>query len=98
MAALLRWLYAALPYIFSAVFKLYTGWLGIRLGYRLMIIGGVGALMPLPAWVDELPGKIAALPDMFWFFADFIQLQHGVYVIVTAYTFRWVWREVFKTF
>lgn len=98
MAALLRWLSGFLPVAFSMVLKVWQAWMGIRLGLRLTLIGVVGALLPLPGWVEDLPAKIAALPPLFWWFAGFVELQFGVYVIVTAYTFRWVWREVFKTF
>lgn len=96
MIAIYRWLLGALPYLFRATLSLWQAWLGIRLGLRLMIIGAVGALIPLPEWVEELPAKIAALPPLFWFFADFIELRYGVYVMVSAYTFRWVWSTVFK--
>lgn len=99
MGALLGWLFrfgpwlrGLLPALFRMGLKFYTAWTAISFGKRLLVIGLLGAFFPVPEWAQELPGKVQALPEPFWFFANLIQLQFGIYVLMSAYTFRWVWK------
>lgn len=96
MAALYRWFVGFLPALMLMAFNAWRGFMALKIGYRLMLIGIVGALLPLPDFVEEFPARLAALPGSLWFFADLIELRFGVSVIIAAYTFRWVWGVVMR--
>lgn len=96
LARLGPWLRGLLPAAAGMFLKAWTAWQAIKLGKRLIVIGAIGAFFPLPDWVEDIPARIAAMPEPFWFFADLIQAQFGFYVVMSAFTFRWVWRILTK--
>lgn len=98
MGALLVWLGRFFPYLVGsvapAVFKKIVG---LKVPIRLAVIAALFAAMPVPDWVSDLPGRVSALPDLFWFFAGLVKLRFGVSVIFGALVLRFIWREISKS-
>lgn len=92
LARLGPWLRGLLPAGAGMIWKAWSGWQALKLGKRLLIIGVLGSFFPVPEWVQQIPGRIAAMPEPFHFFVGLTQLQFGFYVIMSAYTTRWVWK------
>lgn len=97
MPAIFLWLQGLLPVLFAWGLQAYLAIKGMHFGLRLILIGAIGALLPLPDFVEELPGRIAALPSGFLYFADFIELQFAIYVMIAAFTYRWVFGQISKS-
>lgn len=97
MAALMAWAARLLPLLFAWGLRAYFAINTMRFGWRLILIGVIGSLIPLPSWVTELPGKLASLPATFLYFSTLVQLGFGLMVVFSAYTTRWIWNQMTKS-
>lgn len=94
MPFVIAWLRTFLPIALGWLLRARVAWIGIKLGYRLILIVAMAALLPMPDWALELPSKLASLPSSAFWFAELFQLRYGLYVLMSAYTFRWIWRQL----
>lgn len=69
-------------------------WLAVRMSFMVALLLAVMALVPVPAFLEELPARIASLPSEFWWFAELAQLRFGITVVLGAYVFRFLLRRV----
>lgn len=97
MGALLAWLGRLFPYILGFFPIAWRRFVALRFPVRLGIIVALLAAMPLPDWIEELPGRIGGLPASWAYFAGLVQLRFGVSVIFGAFIFRFIWREFSKS-
>lgn len=97
MPALLLWLGRVLPFLFTWILRAGKSWMGMRFGLRLTMIGVAAALIPLPTWITDLPGRLASLPDTFLYFATLAQLGFGFMVVFSAFAIRWIWQQISKS-
>lgn len=96
LSGLGRWLAGLLPAFFTmfGVGQRVSKILGIAVNVAIVL--GVAIVMPLPDWLEELPSQVAELPTLFFWFSALIQLRFGLYVVLSAYVFRWIWRILTK--
>lgn len=71
-----------------------VAWLAVRVTFLVPMLLAALALMPIPQWLQDLPGRIESIPGEFWWFAEIFQFRFGVTVILSAYVFRFVLRRV----
>lgn len=90
---------------FGRLFPFLAGWIpglhrvlwGAKVVLRIGIIVALLALIPLPDWVDDLPGRLADLSPSIGYFAGLIQLRFGVAVVFGSLALRFMWREISKS-
>lgn len=90
------WLAGLLPAVFGmlGVGQKVSRILGIAVNVAIVL--GVAFVLPLPDWLEALPEQIADLPSLFFWFAALMELRFGVYVVLGAYVFSWIWRILTK--
>lgn len=96
LSGLGRWLAGLLPAFFTmfGLGQKVSKILGIAVNVAIVL--GVSLVLPLPDWIEELPTQLAGLPTLFFWFAALVELRFGVYVLMSAYVFRWIWRILTK--
>lgn len=97
MHTVLNWLTAVWQFVVG--FFPYLGdWIGNKLlaGFAALCDAVVSAfsVIPVPDFVTSASGLMASVPASVWWFANVVEFQFGLGVVLSAYTLRWVIKAV----
>lgn len=87
-AKILEWLADALQWLLDALL-----WLPLKL-FELFMQGFVAVLsaIPVPAWMENM--TFANIPSSVAYFAEAMQIEYGIGIMVTAYIVRFIIRRL----
>lgn len=68
----------------------------INFGWKLAMISAIAAFVPVPEFVEAIPGLLSGLPASVQYFLYLGQVQFLVSVVVAAWTFRAVTALLYK--
>lgn len=89
-----------LALIFAFVSKLWlvlTAIRAVRWGVKAAVMAAFVLWLPLPVWLEALPGRIASLPSGMVWLLGLMRFKEGLAIVIGCLVFRFLARTVIES-